>query len=488
MKPQKKFWIVVTAMVFITIGAIVFGNSDFKFVKPQRVAATLPEVEIADTSVLAFPGADGFGRFATGGRGGRVIYVTNLNDSGSGSLRDAIEQTGKRIVLFNVSGNIELKSTLQLKNGDLTIAGQSAPGDGICIKNYPVFISAKNVVVRFLRFRMGDMAKIGDDAIGARHSGLLMVDHCSMSWSTDECASFYGNSYFTLQWCIVSESLRSSVHVKGDHGYGGIWGGHKASFHHNLLAHHDSRNPRFGGSRYTNRPDLEQIDFRNNVIYNWGINSGYAGEGGTYNIINNYYKPGPATKKGVKNRIFAPNADDGSNAQSKGVWGVFYVAGNFVDGDPSVTSDNWKGIHPDPKSTEKKNIRSNNPFVASQIHTDSAVVAYNKVLNCAGASFRRDSVDARIVRETKLGTFTFNGSKGSSNGLIDSQKDVGGWPELKPEPAPIDTDADGMPDTWETAHELNSKDAADGSLFLLDTHYTNVEVYLNQLVADVMPL
>ncbi len=437
------------------------------------------------TDAPSFPGAEGFGRYTTGGRGGKVIYVTNLNDDGEGSLRDAVQTEGARIIMFKVSGIIELESTLTISKDDVTIAGQSAPGDGICIKNYSVSVSADNVIIRYMRFRMGDEDKTEDDALKGRYLDKVIIDHCSMSWSTDECSSFYNNSNFTMQWCILSESLRNSVHEKGKHGYGGIWGGEGASFHHNLLAHHDSRNPRFCGSRYTGKPEEELVDLRNNVIYNWGGNSGYGAEGGSYNIVNNYYKPGPATKSGVYDRIFSPNPDDGTNTNEEGVWGVFYVDGNYMYGSTEVTADNWEGIDPNPNTVDEDVIRSDTSFDYGDITTQTASVAYSAVMSYVGASLVRDSVDDRIISETTNGTYTYEGSNGSTNGLIDTQSDVGGWPAYNSETAPTDSDGDGMPDSWENLNGLDSNDASDGPEYSLSTYYTNVEVYLNSLVADI---
>jgi hypothetical protein len=445
----------------------------------------------AQNQIVAFPGAEGGGAYATGGRGGQVVYVTSLeDDTTSGTLRWALAQKSPKTILFKVAGIINLKSELKITKGNVTIAGQTAPGDGICIKGYPFVISANNVIVRFLRFRMGDENKVQDDALKGNKRKNVIVDHCSISWSTDECASFYDNENFTLQWCIISESLRNSVHKKGSHGYGGIWGGKMASFHHNLLAHHDSRNPRFCGSRYSNLPELEKVDFRNNVIYNWGSNSAYAGEGGSYNIVNNYYKPGPATlsKRGkMTYRILAPNSDDGTNQQKIGVWGKFYLNGNFMAGRSDVTQNNILGFQPDVRDGEIINVTDlieEKEFDFFTFKNQTAEQAYESVLRNAGASLRRDTIDRRIVREVKTGAFTYSGSNGSTNGIIDSQTNVGGWPaysfssnELK-----ADTDGDGMPDGWEINHHLNPDNKSDGNVFDVNVGYTNLEVYLNNMI------
>jgi len=439
----------------------------------------------------AFPGAEGFGKYVTGGRGGRVIYVTNLNDDNNpGSLRYAISQSGPRIILFKVSGTILLKSILNINNGDVTIAGQTAPGDGITLRDYTVYVNADNVIIRFLRFRMGDETNQVNDAIWGRNRKDIIIDHCSMSWATDEVSSFYDNENFTMQWCILSESLRNSIHDKGQHGYGGIWGGRKASFHHNILAHHDSRNPRFCGSRYSNKPGEELVDFRNNTLYNWGANNAYAAEGGRYNLVNNYYKAGPASSN--RGRILQPYADDGSNNQPRGTYGTFFVAGNILTASAANTSNNWLGVNMHSSfnthapGTTLNNIRSDTEFSAGEVTTHSAEMGYQKALLYAGASLKRDAVDIRIVHDVSNGTATYsNGGNGSTNGLIDTQDAVGGWPGLLTTEAPLDSDNDGLPDIWEDANGLNKYSAGDAQLTTVDGKYPNIEAYLNSLVADI---
>lgn len=445
----------------------------------------------------AFPGAEGFGMYTTGGRGGTVYHVTSLADDGSeGTLRYAVNKSGARTIVFDVSGIIELKSKLSISNDNITIAGQTAPGDGICLKNYETYISANNVIIRFLRFRLGtdkpDYNSDGTvtqdrDAIWGRNRKNIIIDHCSMSWCTDECASFYGNQNFTMQWCLIAESLRGSIHPKGYHGYGGIWGGQGASFHHNLIAHHDSRNPRLCGSRYTNEPDKEIVDLRNNVFYNWGnTNSGYAGEGGSYNFVNNYYKSGPATNSSIRYRIFEPYADDGSNSQTKGVYGKFYLSGNYMEG----KGDNWdwNGIdinNGNNYSMTKESLRSYSEFAVTKVTTQSAKEAFESVIEKAGASLHRDAVDTRIANETKNGTYTYKGSVLGGLGIIDKTSDVGGWPTYNSTTAPLDSDQDGMPDAWEERKGLNKKDASDASLYA-ESGYTYLEEYINSLVNEVM--
>ena len=441
---------------------------------------------------FAFPGAEGFGRDATGGRGGKVIFVTNVNDSGAGSLRAAIQAAGKRFILFKVSGTIALKSNLNISNGDVTIAGQTAPGDGICLRNYPVSVNADNVIIRYLRFRMGDEAQQEGDALGGRFHNNIMIDHCSVSWSTDECLSLYANENTTVQWCIISESLRNSVHEKGAHGYGGIWGGRRASFHHNLLAHHDSRNPRLGEEAGKAFALTDLVDLRNNVIYNWVGNSAYGGEAMNVNIVNCYYKPGPGTTRNERIVSIDKNKIQGTEIYNQ--WGKFYIDGNFVEGSVRATQDNWTyGVYNQFHSSygtvsepDKAAMRKGEPFsIDDNVTTHSAALAYERVLAYAGASLKRDAVDKRIVDNVRNRTFSFAGSNGSVNGIIDSQKDVGGWPELISEQAPDNTSADGIPDEWKSAHHLDSAKAqANGRD--LSTAYDNVEVYFNSLVEDIV--
>ncbi|MGB4465408.1 MAG: hypothetical protein WBI55_04680, partial [Eubacteriales bacterium] len=355
-----------------------------------------------EEEAYAFPGAEGFGRKVTGGRGGKVLFVTNLEDSGPGSLRSAVQSSGSRYVVFNVSGTIELKSALKIRNNNITIAGQTAPGDGICIKNYPVEVSADNVIIRFLRFRMGDEAQQEADALGGRFHKNIIIDHCSMSWSTDECVSFYANENTTIQWCIVSESLRNSVHVKGAHGYGGIWGGRYASFHHNLLAHHDSRNPRLGEEAGKSFALTDLVDLRKNVIYNWGSNSCYGGEAMNVNIVNCYYKPGPASKNRERIISIDKNKDPASEIYNR--WGKFYIDGNYIEGSERASEDNWTyGVYNQFHSSygivsgeEKVAMRLFSPHsIEDNVFTHTAQEAYDRVLDYAGASMIRDAVDIR---------------------------------------------------------------------------------------------
>jgi hypothetical protein len=464
----------------------------------------------------AFPGAEGFGRYTTGGRGGAVYHVTSLADDGSeGTLRWAVNQAGARTIVFDVSGTIHLTSTLAIRNPNVTLAGQTAPGDGICVADYPFTINASNVIIRFMRFRLGNLfvAYHEGDGLGGMYQENIMVDHCSVSWSIDECLSVYGMKNSTVQWCIVSQSLRNSGHSKGAHGYGGNWGGSGASYHHNLICHHDSRTPRLG-PRASTQTD-ERMDMRNNVIYNWGGNGCYGGEGMKVNIVNNYYKPGPGTKQksaalqyriasiGIRTTTYI--TDNPSFAPMWHVWGKFFVDANFMNGYSDVTADNWtKGIYAQITNSTVDNLftqatkdtmKLSAPidFVYTTTHTPE--MAYQRVLDYAGASLSRDWVDTLMIYDTRNGLASFTGSgSGDIKGIIDSQNDnkpanapAGwtAWPVLKSTAYPADTDRDGMPDAWETAHGLNPNDAADRNK-LNNDGYTMLEVYMNSLVDNIM--
>jgi len=434
----------------------------------------------------AFPGAEGGGIYTTGGRSGKVLYVTSLADDGSkGTLRWAVYQKGPRTVLFKVSGIISLTKPLSIKNDSLTIAGQSAPGDGICIKDYDVTISASNVIIRFMRFRLGDLIKDHEpDAYGGRNQKNVIIDHCSSSWSVDECASFYSNENFSMQWCIISEALNNSEHPKGAHGYGGIWGGKNASFHHNLIADNNSRNPRFNGFKraglkYGNSQDGERVDFRNNVIYNWGDHSSYGGESGSYNMVANYFKAGAGTNPKIKDRITQVDMDADPSKCAPG-YGRYFIQDNYVYGYPEVTQDNWKGVSV-AKGADPVACKALKPFDATAIKTQTAELAFSKVLAYAGASYRRDTIDARVTNEVKTGINTYKGKLTQRPGLIDSQTDVNGWPEYKSTEAPTDTNNDGIPDGWlETNYP--GKKATDTN----KEGYTYLEVYLNSLVQPII--
>lgn len=476
----------------------------------------------------AFPGAEGHGRFTTGGRGGDVYYVTNLSDvnegntqTREGSLRWCLNQVGTKTILFKVSGTIFLTSELKISRPNTTIAGHSAPGDGICIAGHPVTISASNIIIRFIRMRMGDGINTnadGADALGARKVKDIMIDHCSMSWSTDETVSIYENENTTLQWSVISESLRLSSHSKGSHGYAGIWGGVNASFHHNLIVHHDSRTPRFGPGATTQL--RENTDMRNCVIYNWTGNGAYGGEAMKINIVNNFFKPGPGTPTGAKRgRIMAIDkkinlATSDSFYPINNQFGYFFIDGNVVDASTSTgsnathcnnaTADNWNfGVYNQFASqygtvseSDKAMMRRNEPFDPGFITTHTAAKAYEKVLDYAGASLSRDAHDARIVAETRSGTAAFKGtsplnvSPYPKPGIIDSQNDLkpagagadwSPWPELKQGEVLVDTNRDGIPDGW-----LEANYPGKSSRDLNEEGYTYLEVYLNSLVEHIV--
>ena len=504
---------------------------------------------MAQEEIPAFPGAEGHGRYITGGRGGEIRHVTNLNDSGAGSLREALKGNNAKTIVFDVSGYIDLKSQLDITS-NTTIAGQTAPYPGITLRYYTIYFGkCDNVIVRFLRFRRSQVKDVNDgaDATWGRRRNQIMLDHCSFSWSIDEVASFYDNNNFTMQWCTVGEAQNDAGHGKGNHSYGGIWGGKLASFHHNLLIHLNNRVPRFNGARYgwgdytknmyydqykwENTIQAETVDLRNCVMYNWGNGNGcYGGPGGGYiNIVNNYYKSGPGTKNTkTVTQVSVGASGNSTEGDQIGMTSRYYISGNYVTaaGDKAANYD-WKGVtidagtftidgekySKDPKHfygdtvIYKQNangedcirIKVDGPCPIGDITTHSAETTYEKVLSYAGASIYRDAVDARFMEETQAGVVTYTGTKTGIKGIVDIINDPDGvqdpacpsFPDLASESRSedFDTDGDGMPDEWESANGLNPNDAADGNAYTLDTEkgwYTNVEVYMNSIVEDIM--
>ena len=489
----------------------------------------------------AFPGAEGFGRYTTGGRGGKVIHVTNLNDSGTGSLRWALSQSGTKTIVFDVSGYIDLKSQLNVSS-NTTIAGQTAPGDGITLRYYTLYFGkSDNVIVRFIRSRRSQVKDVNDgaDATWGRNRKNIILDHCSFSWSIDEVASFYDNKDFTMQWCNITEALANAGHGKGAHSYGGIWGGKNASFHHNFIAHVQNRAPRFNGARYNwngydktlyeNSIQAERVDFRNCVMYNWGSGNGcYGGPGGGYvNMVNNYYKAGPGTgNKDRVTQVSVSNASNGGDNPFPGYASRYYINGNYVSAASNPENYDWKGviydnglftINGEKYIADAKHYYGNNqnyvknsngvdcisvkldePIESGEVTTHKAETAFGKVLQYCGASLVRDECDLRYAEEAENGTTTFMGAIIKRAGILDVINDPEGtenpqtasYPTLREEkrPADFDTDSDGIPDAWETANGLNPSDANDGKAYTIDSkgYYTNLEVYLNSLVEDIM--
>ena len=422
---------------------------------------------------LAFPGAEGFGAYAQGGRGGDVYYVTNLNDSGGGSLRHGIDSAnGPRTIVFAVSGVIRLQSKLSVNKDHITIAGQTAPGDGICLRDHCFAISADHVIVRFMRSRLGTESLVESDAISITKGKNIIVDHCSASWSVDEVLSCSSHEPIidnvTVQWCIISEGLKNSIHHEGAHSYGALIRGSrgvKYSYHHNLFAHNASRNPRPGNydeNPYDIDPDGLQFDFRNNVMYNWSDKRpGYDGDSLSvcrYNYVGNYAKLGPNSRIG---HIYEPACK----------YFRAYYSGNYYNG--SIPSDQWSLVDFDESWSPKEiaDYKQSTPFSTGPIATDTAQDAYGKVLAGAGASLTRDSVDSRVINDVINGT----------GAIINNEQDVGGWPAYNTYNIPTDTDRDGMTDNWEISKNLDKTDPKDRNNRNLNPNYTNLEVYLNEL-------
>ena len=529
-----------------------------KKILTSMAAALMSAAALAQ--VPAFPGAEGHGRYVTGGRGGKVIHVTNLNDKGTGSFRAAVTGNSKKIIVFDVAGVIPLASDLTI-GANTTILGQTAPSPGITLRYYTVQ-PEDNCIIRFIRLRRGQEKDINDgaDATWQRNKTGIIFDHCSFSWSIDEVASFYDNNNFTMQWCTVAESLTNPGHSKGAHGYGGIWGGKLASFHHNFVGHLMNRGPRFNGARYgwtgytsnkeydtykwENPVQAENVDFRNCVMYN-AQGTCYGGPGGgQINIVNNYYKAGPSqslkskTLNGIKvsvssgkerggqDRITQVTVSSSGNSDKKHpefyeMTSRYFISGNTTETTKGTITRNqdWKGVVYDKGtytyngeiySADKKNfygdavahqtidgvscvkIKMDNPAPTGEVTTHSAAEAFSKVLAYGGASLYRDEIDARYMEEAKTGTAQYKGSITQSPGIIDKVSDVNGYTEstfgTASRPADFDTDKDGIPDAWELANGLNPNDDSDALTYSLDGkgYYTNVEVYANSLVEEIM--
>lgn len=510
------------------------------------LTAALAVTASAQEQVPAFPGAEGHARYITGGRGGEVRHVTNLNDSGEGSLREALKGDKPKTIVFDVSGYIDLKSQLDITS-NTTIAGQTAPEPGVTLRYYTVYFGkCDNVIVRYIRFRRSQVKDVNDgaDATWGRKRNQIMLDHCSFSWSIDEVASFYDNNNFTMQWCYIAESLTNPGHSKGAHGYGGIWGGKLASFHHNLIAHVTNRAPRFNGARYQwdgykdnmyfdqyqweNYVQAENVDFRNCVMYNCQTGSAcYGGPGGgQINIVNNYYKAGPSNQSAKTVTKVTVGAKDNSTPEVLyGMTSRYFINGNYVSaaGDKAADYD-WKGVDydggtvlidgerysKDPNHMNGSNvayaekdgvdyvkIKLDEPCPAGDVTTHDAETAFSKVLAFGGASLYRDLVDSRYATEAGTGVATYTGPVTKKPGQLDFINDPEGeqdetlpsYPELESNNRLLgyDTDSDGMPDEWEGANGLDPHDGSDANTYTIDSKgwYTNLEVYMNSLVQDI---
>src|SRR6185437_9927973 len=479
--------------------------------KPYIPWAAKPD-DLPQAKVPAFPGAEGAGKFSFGGRGGKVYVVTSLADSGPGTFRQACEAAGPRIVVFNVAGIIHLKEPVNIEAPYITIDGHTAPGDGVCIAGESTLVDTHDVVIRYLRFRRGNTDVYDrDDSLGGNPIGNIIVDHCSCSWGLDENLSMYRHIYergtngfgeklptvnITLQWNISSEALNTY-----NHAFGATWGGRNSSFHHNLFACNTGRNPSIGMSYGFN--------FMNNVLFNWRHRTVDGGDRNSlYNIINNYYKPGPVVNSGtIQYRVLLPSASK-TKEDPTPRFGKAYVAGNIVEGNAKVSADNWEGgvqfadggSKDDPTTTTNEKVKAlvaevrvDKPFPMAAVSITSAQQAYEDVLKFAGASLpRRDAVDERVINEVKTGKvwsqgkeFTPTPMKGlarnnwgtAGNGIITDISQVGGYPEYHGEPIK-DLCPDGIPLSWKKTYGLDTKDASLAQKDLQDDGYTVMDKYL----------
>lgn len=478
--------------------------------KPYIPWAAKPS-DLPQAKIPAFPGAWGGGMYSFGGRGGKVFVVTNLNDSGPGSFREACEAGGPRIVVFNVAGIIHLKSHLHIRAPYITIAGNTAPGDGVCIAGNTVEIDTHDVVIRYMRFRRGQ-TWVGDrdDSLGGNPVGNIMIDHVSASWGLDECMSIYRHMYqppeggkelklptvnVTIQDSIFSEALDTY-----NHAFGSTIGGLNSTFHHNIWACNSGRNPSVGM--------YGDFTFVDNVIFNWVHRTVDGGDQRSeFNIINNFFKPGPATPKDapISYRLLKPESERSKTVVDN--FGKAYVHGNIVEGNAKVTKDNWDGgVQPEPRATPLDvvlaRIRVNHPFDHARLPIQPARVAYRYDLENAGATLpRRDAVDERIVKSVRTGVATAKAGPDAAEdfshvgynqrvieglldripkGIITNPSQVGGYPEYQGNPYK-DSDSDGMPDYWENKYGLNPNDAADASTDLNGDGYCNIEEFINGL-------
>ncbi len=458
-----------------------WGEKGKPFVPGAAKPSDLPQAKIP-----AFPGAWGGGMYSFGGRGGAVFVVTSLEDAGPGTLREACNAVGPRIVVFNIAGTITLKNRIRIRAPYITIAGQTAPGDGICIRGATVSVDTHDVVIRHLRFRRGETNVANrDDALGGNPVGNIILDHVSASWGLDENLSMYRHMYkpkpgaaelklptvnITIQWCISSEALDTY-----NHSLGSTIGGHNSTFHHNLWANNAGRNPSIGMDG--------DFNFANNVIFNWRHRTVDGGDQKSrYNILNNYFKSGPATQDGpIAYRILRPDGRrPGPDKTLPLEWGKAHVSGNVVAGNERVTKDNWDGgvqiEGGDPKAVHPK-VRVEKPFPMAELPLQSANEAYESVLANAGATLpKRDAVDRRIIEHVRKGT----AGADTKLGIITDVKQVDGYPEYKGT-ALKDADGDGMPDEWETKYSLDPKDPTDAVKDCNGDGYTNIEKYINGL-------
>lgn len=448
---------------------------------------------------LAFPGAEGFGKYASGGRGGKVYTVTNLNDSGDGSFRAGLEAfPGEPLtIVFAVGGTIELQSPIRVRRSDLTIAGQTAPSPGITLKGHSFVVNGAsgsssipnygNIIIRYLRSRPG-IHPNGDNTYGLNleNTQNVIIDHCSFSWATEECAAIYDTENITVQWSVFSEGLYNAGHGKGNRSYGGVWGGQYSSFHHNLIAHQNGRAIRFNGARAHDVNAL--VDYRNNVVYNAGTHNAAAGGdveivGGEskINLVNNYYKAGPATPS---NYSFIQADIDVSKSKGRG---QFYVDGNVMTNNSQKTANNWSGVDFSKITAANLDVdvaKSALPFpITHALPSESAETAYEKVLKGVGAILpQRDGIDKRIINETATGTAFAIGATSGKGGIIDNPDEVGGWETQIQTTGETDTDGDGIPDSWEIAHGMNPNDATDRNN-INASGYTQLEEYINSITS-----